>query len=184
MCNGLYFILGNTGKQKINTFKDNAVTLGKTVSTNSGSFHNSENVYLGEVLDQKLLKTSIKNPFEAGFCDEGESKVEFISGKAYVTLKCGSYLIEKSSLNDKSTMDIYTIGKWTDKEMTGEDVESKTLYNCLDGNGKEMFDNYLEELYMVSLINKENDTDYYFSNDISECKVVTKEMYREKKLYE
>ena len=83
---GLYFILGSTNRQKYDTFKDNAISFGKIVSTNSNTFHNTEHVYLDEVLDEKLLKNNIKNPFEAGYCDVGESKVVFENGKPYVTL--------------------------------------------------------------------------------------------------
>lgn len=180
---GLYFILGSTGKQKYDTFKDNAISFGKTVSTNSDSFHNLENVYLDEVLDEKLLKSNIKNPFASGYCDVGESKVVLKNGKSYVTLKCGEYLIDDASMNDKDNMSIYTVTEWTDKELSGEDVESKTLYNCVDANGKELFDKYLEDLYMISRINKEFDNSYYTISEISDCNVVSKEMYREKKLF-
>ena len=179
---GLYFILGSTGKQKYDTFKDSAITFVKTVSTNSNTFHNSETIYLNEVVDEKLLKNSIKNPFGAGYCDETESKVEFIDSKFYVSLKCGKYLIDQASTNDKKTMDIYTVSEWSDKKLSGENTESKTLYNCKDANGKELFDNYTDELYMITQINKKYETDYYFSGEVSDCEVVTKEMYREKSL--
>ena len=179
---GLYFILGSTGKQKYDTFKDNAVLFAKTVSANSNSFHNSEHVYLGDVLDEKLLKNNIKNPFESGYCDESESRVDYVNGKAYVTLKCGKYLIDNASMNSKNDMTIYTVSNWTDKELTGDDIETRTLYNCTDSNGKEVFDNYYDELYMISQLNKKYDTDYYYSSDVSDCNVVTKEMYREKKM--
>lgn len=180
---GLYFILGSTNKQKYDTFKDNAISFGKTVSTNNNSFHNLENVYLDEVLDENLLKNNIKNPFAAGYCDGGESKVVLKNGKSYVTLKCGEYLIDDTNMNDKDNISIYTVTEWTDKELTGDNVESKTLYNCVDANGKELFDKYLEELYMVYRINKEFDNSYYSSSEISDCNVISKEMYREKKLF-
>ena len=179
---GLYFILGSTGKQKYDTFKDSAVTFAKVVSTNSNTFHNSEVIYLNEVVDEKLLKSSIKNPFGSGNCDESESKVEYDNGKFYVSLKCGDYYIDKSSTNNKKLMHIYTVGKWNENKISGDDVETKTLYNCVDSNGKEIFDNYVEELYMISKLNKEFESDYYFAPDVTDCTVVTKEMYREKKL--
>lgn len=179
---GLYFILGNTGKQKYDTFRDSAISFGKVVSTNSNSFHNTETIYLAEVLDEKLLKANIKNPFESGFCDEVESKVEFINGKAKVTLKCGKYLIDQSIMNSKKDMKIYIVSDWKEKEISGDNTETKTLYNCIDGSGKELFDNYTEELYFVYQINKEYGTDYYTSSSVSECNVVSKQMYREKEL--
>lgn len=179
---GLYFILGSTGKQKYETFKDNAVSFSKVVSTNNNSFHNTETIYLNEVYDEKLLKNSIKNPFGSGYCDESESKVEYFNGKFYVSLKCGDYFIDKSATNNKKAMKIYKVSEWSDKEISGDNVESKILYNCTDDRGKEVFDKYADELYIVSVVNKKYETDYYSIDEVADCSVVSKNMYRTKKI--
>lgn len=176
----MYTILGGADKQKFETFRDNAVTFSKTAATNFSSFHNFENVYLNEVIEEELMN-KIRSPFSSNYCDEMESKVEMIDGQAYVTLKCDEYLIDKSKTNSKNDLKIYKVGDWTLKQ-TSKDDEKKTLYNC-SINGKEIFDDYMEELQMVSRINRDYQTDFYFSNDVrSVCDVVTKDFYRTKEL--
>ena len=179
---GLYFILGSTGKQKYDTFRDNAISLGKTVSTNGDSFHNYNVSYLDEVLDEKLLKSNIKNPFASGYCDETESKVEHVEGRTYVTLRCGEYLIDSASLNDRNNMKIYIVSDWTDEKLTGNDVEEKNMYSCLDENGKNVFDKYYEDMYLVYQHNKKFGTAYYSLDEITDCTVTPKVMYRNKVL--
>ena len=180
---GLYFILGSTGRQKYDTFRDNAMSLGKTVSTNSDSFNNYNITYLSEVLDESLLKNNIKNPFSSGYCDETESKVQHDAGRAYVTLKCGNYLIDNASLNDKKEMKIYLVSEWTDEALSDdEDIEQRTMYNCVDSNGNNVFDTYYEDMYLVYKVNKKFNVVHYLVDEISECTVTSKEMYRSKVL--
>ncbi len=176
----MYMLLGGADKQKFDTFRDNAVTFSKTAATNFSSFHNFENVYLNEVIEEELMK-GIKSPFSGEYCDEMESKVEMIDGYAYVTLKCDNYLIDKARNNSKSDMKIYKVGEWSSKKNSKND-EKKTLYNC-SIDGKEIFDDYMEELQMVSRVNRDYQTDFYFSADVKAvCDVVTKDFYRTKEL--
>lgn len=176
----MYALLGGVNKQKFETFRDNAITFSKTSVTNFSSFHNFENVYLNEVVEEELIK-KIRSPFSTNYCDEMESKVEMIDGQPYVTLKCDDYLIDKSKTNSISSMKIYKVGEWSEKQENKND-EKKTLYNCKK-DGKEMFDDYMEELQMVSRINREHETDFYFSSEVkSVCDVVTKDFYRTKEL--
>lgn len=176
----LYLTLNGADSQKFTTMRENAVRLANTVTTNSYSFHNTEVVYLQEVIDEKILD-KIKSPFSSNNCDASESKVEVIDGQPHVTLKCDDYLIDKVPTNSYDKMKIYKVGKW-ELERKDESDDEKSLYNCISG-GREIYSNYTEELYMVSRINEENNTEYYFSTDASEvCEPVTKTFYRSKKL--
>lgn len=176
----MYLLLGGVNKQKFDTMKDNAITFSKTAATNFSSFHNFENVYLNEVIEEELMK-KIRSPFSANYCDEMESKVEMIDGQAYVTLRCDDYLIDKARNTSKDSMKIYKVGKWKEEKSSDKD-EKKTLYNCV-ADGKEIFDNYMEELQFVSRVNRDYQTEFYFSADVkSVCEVVTKDFYRTKEI--
>ncbi len=177
----MYLIVGKAGSQRFVTMRENAVAFSKTVSTNVNSFHNFENVYLGEAIDENYTK-KVKSPFSSGYCDESESKVQYIDGNPYVTLKCDDYLIDKSRVNDIDAIDIYKVSDWYDKQKNVDDEEANIVYNCLDDSGKEVFDKYYEELYFIFKINKEFGTDYYSSSDIGECEVVSKTLFRTKKI--
>jgi len=172
--------LGGASKQKIKTMKNSAIKFSDAVNTNISSFHNTETIYLSEVIDEGLLK-KIKSPFSSGNCDESESKVEIIEGLPYVTLKCDNYLLDKIKPDNGDDVQVYEVGEWSTKKPSGES-EEKSLYNC-SISGKEMFDNYKEELYMVSRINKQEGTNYYFADGIADtCEVQTKTFYRTKEL--
>lgn len=175
-------LLGGVSKQKIDTMKDNAISFAKTAATNFESFHNFEVVYLNEVVEEGLLK-NIKNPFDSGYCDQTESKVELRNGQPYVTLKCGEYLIDEERTNSKADMKVYAVGEWSAKK-TGKDIQEKQLYNCIEGE-KELYSEYKEELQMVSRINKDYQSDFYYASDIAGvCKPVSKTFYRTKELVE
>ncbi len=184
---GAYMILGGANNQKFNTMKENAWSFSKTVATNIASFHYSNVVYLGEAIDEGLF-SSIKNPFGKGDCDITESKVETIDGKPYVTLKCGKYLIDQASFEDKNNVSILEVSEWTTekpKDADSDNLEEVTMYNCLDGD-KEIFDNYYEELYFIFKYNKEFGTDIYFASDVlgNECELTSKTFYRTHKVVE
>ena len=175
----MYSSLGGVSNQKLKTMKNSAIKFSDAVNTNISSFHNTETIYLGEVIDEGLLK-KIKSPFSSGNCDEAESKVEIVDGLPYVTLKCDNYLLDKIKPDNGDGVPIYEVGEWSTKK-PGGDSEEKTLYNC-SVSGKEMFDHYTEELYMVSRINKQEGTNYYFADGIAEtCEAKTKTFYRTKK---
>ena len=176
-----YVLLNGTGGQKYQTMKENASLLSKAVATNIGSFHYTNTVYLEEAIDEGVFN-KIKNPFGSGNCDTAESKVETIDGKAYATLRCGKYLLEKEDFSDTQSVPFYEVGEWTEKKPEGES-EEKELYNCLEDD-KEVFDQYYEELYFVYQFNKKYEEDVYFAKDIENsgvCEVTTKTFYRTRK---
>ncbi len=176
-----YCILGGSIQQKLNAMRDDAINFSKTVTVNIASFHNTENVYLDEVISESLLR-KMKNPMGRGFCSESESIVQLIDGMPYVTLRCGDVLIEQVNFSDESThIPFYKVSKWIEKKKDIS-MEEKKLYNCVK-DGKELFDQYYDELYLVYRINKMFETNYYFAKDVAtECEVVSKTFYRTKEL--
>ena len=171
------FLDGSSGKH-FDTMRSDALSFGKTVSTNANFYHTSDMVTLAEAIDEKTIG-KIKNPVGSGFCDEKESKVFINNGKYLVTLRCGDYLIDSEGLNNMENAPIYEIGEWKEKEF--ESADKLTLYNCEEA-GKEVFSEYYPELYFVYQINKKYSTDYYNVSSVeSTCKVLSKEFYREKK---
>ena len=96
-------------------------------------------------------------------------------------MQCGNILIEKANFADKN-VPMYQVGDWVDKKKNSDD-EEMTFYNCTD-NGKEVFDEYFEELYFVYQVNKKYETNYFFASRVTQCEVVEKTMYRTKKLLE
>ena len=173
-----YVILGGANKTKFNTMKETAYSFSKAVATNIASFHYTNTVYLGEAVEEGFFK-DVKNPFGKGNCDDGESRIDFINGKPYATFKCGKYLINETSFDDATVIPFYEVSDWDTKKLEGKDTEKKTLYNCLE-NGKEVFDEYEEELYFIFEYNKKYGTDAYFAKDVLEenCEVATKDFYR------
>lgn len=171
-------LFGGVSKQKLETMKKSAVSFTNAVTTNIATFHNTETVYLQEVIDEKLI-SPIKSPVGGGNCSSADSYVELIDGMPYVTLKCNNVLFEKENLVN-SNIKAYKVSDWmTDKKK--DDMEERVLYNC-NSKGKEIFDRYYDELYFVYEINKKYGTDYYFASDVEECKVVSKTFYRTKEL--
>lgn len=180
-CGGAFLILKSANNQRINTMSTNGLKLSEVVATNIASFKNLNTVYLQEVINEELLN-NIKNPFDGGNCDATESRVDMISGKPYTTLRCGKYLIDKENIKDVNETKIYKISDWKNEKITGEDVEEKKFYNCKK-DGKNIYDEYLEDGYLVARINHDYDTNYYFIEELSNfCeKVVEKTYYRTKK---
>ncbi len=174
-----YSVLGGTSPRKIDAMKDSAISFSKAVTVNNSSFHNTENVYLQEVIDEKLIK-EIKSPVSMGNCSSSESVVQLIGGMPYVTLKCGKILIEKANFDSKE-VPTYEVSDWSLRKPGTSSVEEKTLYNCKE-NGKELFPNYYDELYFIYEINKKYGTDYYYASNIeNECELVSETFYRTKK---
>ena len=177
-CVGGYMILNGTDNQKFNTMKENALSFSKAVTTNISSFHYSNVVYLQEAVDEEIFPV-IKNPFGGGNCDSTQSRVDTVEGQAYATLRCGSYLIDHSSFEDKSKVEIYEVSDWSTTKPKGDDVEEITLYNCSEGD-ELLLDHDAEELYFVYEYNKKYDTDYYFAENIPGglCEITSKTYYR------
>ena len=173
----MHSVLGGANGQKVSTMKDSAISFSKIVTTNIASFHNTENVYLQEAIDEGLIG-EIKSPVGRGNCSSSESIVQLIDGIPYVTLLCNNLLIEKTNFTGKNDVNVYKVSKWYEEKK--EDSEKKVLFNC-EENGKLVFPDYYEELYFIYEINKKYNTDYYYSNGVKECKVVSKTFYRTKK---
>lgn len=173
-----YLLIQGANKQRFTTMKENALNFSKTVATNTASFHYTNVVYLDEVIEEGFSK-NIHNPFGGGNCDVTQSRVDTEDGRTYATLRCGKYLIDRANFADMEVVPIYEVSDWQEAALEGENVEERTLYNCLD-NGEEYFDQYYEELYFVYRYNKEFGTDAYFVNQIpsSSCEVTSKTFYR------
>ena len=177
----LYQVLGNTASQKFKTMIENANSFGRTIVNNPNSFSSQNTIYLDEAINDGSIK-SIKSPF-GGICDGAETKYyRDENGVSKVNLRCGDYLIDNLKIGDTSPS-IYKISKWSTKKPSGKDVEEKVLYNCLS-NGSELYNNYMEDLYLVYMIRRDYGVDVYSLDDISECQVVSKTFYRTKEVAE
>lgn len=179
LCMILGFIFFKSlSKIKLQIMKKDAIYFSRVVSMNLSTFHSSENVYLGEVIDEKLIKR-IKNPLGEGYCSSSESSVEVVDNKYYVTLKCGEFLIEKVDFSEEKDVTIYSLSDWKDIK-TEESNENQVLYNC-QKDGKEVFKEYYESPYFIYQINKKYNTDYYNLDSVKDtCEVVWKNYYRTK----
>lgn len=183
----MYYILeiGDSNREKIKKFKDDAYQFNKTVYTNIDSFRDEREVYLDEVLEQNFI-TKMKSPFSNNQCSVEESKVESPEvGSRYVTLRCDDYLLDHVSSEDISNATVYKVSDWSDKRMNGDNVEEKVLYNCLDNN-KEIFDKYLEEDYFINQVNKKYSFNNYTLDSITDdvCIMQKKLFYRTKEIVE
>ena len=178
----MYSILQGSNKEDFNTMKNDAVKFSSAVVVNSETFHNINYVYLGEVVDEKLME-DIKSPVSKATCSNSESFVQIIDRKAYTTLKCGNYLIDNTNVSSSfDDVVIYEVSDWS-KDKTNDDDEERTLYNCLEG-GVEKYPQYYEENYFIYMINKDYGADYYSANGIHECELVTETFYRTKNPYD
>ena len=173
-----YITLGGVSEQKISTMKDSALSFSRIVGSNISSFHNVDTVYLEEAIKEKVTR-DIKNPFGFGNCDGSQSFVHFENGSSFVTLKCGHYLIDNAGFNDMDKVDIYKVSDWSTEKTKKDNIEERKLYNCKK-NGKQVYEDYTEELYFVFKYNYDYHTDYYFANDVDDCEVQTKTFYRQK----
>lgn len=180
VCGGGYFILKGAHGQKINIMSSNGLRLSEVVVANISSFKNLNLVYLDEVIKEKLID-NIKNPFGGGNCDVTESRVDMVGGDPYTTLKCGDHLIDKQNIKDIKDVKIHKVSQWQEEKLTGDNVEERIFYNC-EKDGKNLYDDYLEEGYLVAKINQDFNTAYYYKNQINgECDtIVEKTFYRTK----
>lgn len=172
-------ILRGANKQKISTMKDNALNFSKSVVTNGASFRSTNVVYLEEAIDNDYYP-KIKNSMGPGFCDATQSRVNIIDGQSYATLRCGEYLIDKSMFKANVEVPIYKVSDWTDKKIEGDNVEEKILYNCTK-DGKELYDTYYEDAYLVYKIYKDYNQEFHIVSNIKGvCEVTSKTFYRTK----
>lgn len=178
----MYTIVQGSSKEDFQTMKNDAVKLSNVVTVNENSFRTITKVYLGEVINEGLMK-EIKSPVSKGSCSNSESFVSINAGKAYATLRCGNYLIDNTNVsNGTDGVVIYEVSDWNEQKQD-TDNDEKILYNCLE-NGVEKYPEYYEDLYFTFMINKEYTTDYYSVSGINECEVVSKTFYRTKSEYD
>lgn len=179
---GLFMsVMKGASKQKVITYSENALTFQKTAVGNQSSFRNPELIYLQEVIEEQFMK-DIKNALGSGNCDREESKVVTRDSHIYTTLKCGKYLIDDEEIKDTSKVQIYVVSDWTEKKLSGKNVEKKVLYNVED-SGKVVFDKYYEDTYLPYKITKEYDEYVPVFDEIerrTSLKVVKKTFYRTK----
>lgn len=169
-------LIDSASGTNFNAMREDAISFGKTVSTNADFYHNSDQVSLGEAIGEGTIK-EIKSPVSKGTCNESESKVVLHEGKYMVTLRCGDYIIQEEALNNLDKANVYEI-----KEVEAEtaNAEKVTLYNC-EVSGKELFPEYYDELYFIYKVNKNNGSNHYNIASVDKtCKVIKKEVYREK----
>ncbi len=175
----LWYFIGVAGRERFTTMKKNVFTFKQAVIGNMDEFNTYNVAYLGEAVTGGFI-SAIKSPFSANNCSLSESKVVVENNKARVTLRCDNYLVDNSDASlDYEDVVIYKISNWSLKKPKGE-FEEKVLYNCLDG-GKEKYDEYVEELYLVALVNNDYGSEHHSASTIqNECKVVSKTFYRTK----
>lgn len=152
----LFIAVRNSGDEKFQVFRYNAkvVALNAVIIENET---NKETVYMEEMLDQGLI-SPIKNPFGGDkLCNAKESKVQMINGERRVTLQCGNYLIYQQSLTDKMYT-VYQVTNWYyDKQESFN--EERMVYN-LKYEGKNIFDDFYEDILFLNYVNHYLSTDY------------------------
>lgn len=143
--------------------------------------NNNDAVSMMELLDNGLF-TQVKNPFGGEkYCNASESKVEYRDEKKYVTLRCGSYLIDHQYIAEEEYQ-IYKVGAWSDKKL--EKAQEIIAYNYKE-NGKDGFDDVYDEMMFLYAFNKKMNKDYEKIEDIPEqYQVYQKKLYRSKTLIE
>ena len=122
--------------------------------------------YLQELIDQRL-SSSIKNPFKGDkYCDSLLSKVVIKNQKKYVTLQCGNYLVYNQDTLDKD-FTIYQVGSWKKGNSDDDNVQVEDFYNLVE-DGKNLFDEDLEERAFLYSYNMKKGTTYDSINDLPE----------------
>ncbi len=168
----LVMILKGANNQKLNVLSTNARNFAdKVISDNNGS----GTYYLKDAIDEGLYD-SIKSPFSTNDCDIYESKVEFKDNKKYVTLKCDEYIIYNEEANS-DTYKIYKTSEWLSSK-NSDDFQKTVGYNC-EKDGKEVLDNYQEERLFLDNINELYTKEYTTTADVVDCKVLSKELFRD-----
>ncbi len=174
----LVLAIRSSNSEKYRVMEYNARVFGLSATTYQMESSNNV-VYMAELLENGLF-SEVKNPFGGDkYCDAFESKVEYQDEKKYVTLQCGSYLIEHQLISS-SEYQIYKVSKWS---LKNEDGMQKRLFYNYKVNGKDVFDqDYNEEMFLYVFNNKMN-TEYAKIDDIpAKYHVYSKTLYRTKDL--
>ena len=176
----LFIVINNSKHEKFLVFKYNA----KTVGINAVNYNNSTGedvVYLYELIDNNLV-TRIKNNFSGDeFCDLYESKVVFSDSSKKVTLKCGDYLIYNQDVTSKE-YNIYKVSNWSSSRITGNNVDTITVYGLIK-NGKNLLDDYYEKNLFIKLVSNSYGSKYNSIKNIKkDYQVKKKTLYRKRVL--
>lgn len=167
-------VLKMATNQKLNVMVTNAKNFSSNVILES------ENTvyYLRDAIKDELYD-NIKSPFSSNNCDIDESKIEMKDNRKYVTLKCDEYLIyEEESSNDK--FKIYTVSNWLSSK-NSDNYQKMIGYNC-EKDGKNVLDFYYEEGAFLNHINELYDREYISLDEVNECSVTNKTLFRDMKL--
>lgn len=169
----------STNGEKYRIMKYSAYNMGTSIAHYKTENETQEAIYLQELIDNGVY-SSVKNPFNsADECSPTESYVRDVNSKKYVTLKCGSYLIDDQYIGDEKYT-IYKVGPWHEGIKGREDIQTKAKYNLLE-DGKEVYPEYLDESLFIYTVNKDNDTSYNSIIEINrDLKVIEKPFYRTK----
>ena len=114
-------------------------------------------VYLYDAIEHNII-SPIYSPYKkTEKCDLYESKVIFDdSNGRKVTLKCSNYLIfNENGFGDPSSFTIYKVSKWTDKELTGSNVQKQKFYNY-SVNGNMILDRFMIEREFLDAYSKKS----------------------------
>lgn len=176
-------ILNGVNLQKFKTMRNSARSIRNIAIANAGSFNEIEKIYLGELMDDKLL-TEVKSPVSKGNCSLSESYIKLVNGTYEITLKCGDYVLEDASFIGDNKGIFYRVSDWSESKENNDNDEI-VLYNFLK-NGKEKYSNYYEDSYFIYMINKDYKKSYKSIEEINDSigGVITKKFYREKDIYE
>lgn len=173
----MFWILKNGSSAKYKSLTNNAIRFSDVVGVNLSSFSNERLVFLEEVVDGGYM-SNIKSPFSTNNCDIMKSYVEIDSTKKLVTLTCDKYVLKNYRAGD-TDIEIYEVGDWKDTKKSDSDEEA-TLYNCVDLNGNNVFDDYYEEKYFLYEMSKKYNSYFDDVNNInnSDCTIDSKTVYR------
>jgi hypothetical protein len=174
---GLYKILGNNTitqmanfKRLATSFVDEAVRLRDTEA-----LYENE-VYLYDTIELNYIE-EVPSPFEKSeTCDLYESKIEIVDRQRYITFKCSDYYI----YNQKTTENyiVYKVSEWTDKKLTGDNVQTATFYNYMVNGIEVLEDYYIEKEFLVKYGMKSGYPTISLENLKSEHELVKKTYYR------
>lgn len=169
-------------KEKYRVMKYNAILFGYNVNGYE-SQRNANIVYLDELINQQLF-VYIKNPFFGEkYCNNYDSFVEFEDETKYVTLSCGSYLIEHQNISQEN-FKIYKVSNWTTKKLKKRkniEIEKATLYNYKKNKKDVLAHPYKEETFLL-LFNQAYNTSYKKVSEIPKKYDITKEIYYRTKI--
>ena len=162
----LSFVFKSDYKEKYAVMEYNARMFALSANNLSIETRSHGPFYLQELIDQRL-SSSIKNPFKGDkYCDSLLSKVVIKKQKKYVTLQCGNYLIYNQDTLDKE-FTIYQVGSWKKGNSDDDNVQVEDFYNLVE-DGKNLFDEDLEEGAFLYSYNMKKGTTYDSINDIPE----------------